>query len=115
MKRFDRHIGTRDAALQETPKVLQAIRVYAAIYVLRGMVNDLVRIVRCESFVGHERIGVEGCTSSHMLAYFLLQYGFTTAGNDGGANLSAALQDSHDGGFIFGARASDSALALYRK
>lgn len=76
MKRFDRNIRARDAALEEIPEVLQAIRMHAAIYVLSCVVNHLMRVVGCQSIVGHESITVEGRASGDMLAYFLLQYGF---------------------------------------
>src|ERR1035437_6005533 len=112
MKRFHANIGSRDAALQETPKILKPVRVHAAIYVLCGVVNDLMRVIRCQSIVGHERIAVKRSASGYMLAYFLLQYSLTTAGNNGSTNLSAALQDAHDGGLVLRPGASDPALAL---
>src|SRR5260370_1171503 len=112
MKRLNRNIRSRDTALEQRPKVFKPVRVYAAIYVLSGMVNDLMRVVRCQSFIGHERIAVESRASSYMLAYFLLQYSLATAGNNGSANLPAALQDAHDGSLVLRARASDSPLAL---
>jgi hypothetical protein len=59
MKRFDRHIRARDAALEKRPEVLKTVCVYAAIHVLNGMVNNLVRVVGSESFVGKQSIGVE--------------------------------------------------------
>ena len=45
MKRFHTHIRARDAALQQRPEVLKAVRVYATIHVLHGMVNNLVRVI----------------------------------------------------------------------
>src|SRR6266852_3215078 len=112
MERFNRHIRARDTALEEAPKVLKAIGVYAAIYVLSRVVNDLMRVVRCQSIVGHERIAVECRASSYMLAYLVLQYSFATARNHAGTNLSATLQDSHDGGLILGSRSCDATLAF---
>jgi hypothetical protein len=73
MERLYAHIGSRDATFQERPEILKAIGMHAAIYVLSRMVNDLMRIVRCQSFVGHERIAVESRASSYMLAYLPLQ------------------------------------------
>src|ERR1019366_6089454 len=104
----------RDAALQETPEVLKAVRVYAAIYVLNGMVNDLMRVVGCQSCVGHERVAVESRASFYVLADFALQTMLLAIRYDCGANLSAALKDSHDCGFVLSPRASDWAFALTR-
>jgi hypothetical protein len=74
MKRLYRNIRARDAALQETPKILQAVRVYAAIYVLHGVVNNFVDIVSSESFVGQECVRVESRASFDMLADLRLQF-----------------------------------------
>src|SRR6266852_3427326 len=112
MERFNRHIRARDTALEEAPEVLKAIGVYAAIYVLSRMVNDLMRVVRCQSIVGHESVAVERRTSSYMLTYFLLQHGLATAGNNGSANFATSLQDAHDCSFVFGASPSDATLAF---
>src|SRR5208282_393222 len=97
---------------EQAPEALKAVRVYAPIYKLRCVVNNLMRVVRCQPIVGHERIAVEGRASSDMLAYFLLQYGLATAGNDRSANFAATLQNAHNGGFVFSARSSKTALAL---
>src|SRR5664279_3441887 len=112
MERFDTHVGSRDAALQQRPKVLKAIRVNAAINVLSRMVNYLVSILACQPIVGQERIGIEGRASSDVLAYFLLQHGLATTRHHAGANLSAALQDAHDGGLVLCASSGNPALAF---
>src|SRR5208282_2010820 len=113
MKRLNRNVGSRNAALEQRPEVLKAVGVYAAIHVLSRMVNDLVRVFGCQTFIRLQRIGIERRASGDVLAYFILQNLFATARNDSGANLAAlALVDSHDGGFIFSASASDAALAF---
>jgi len=85
---------------------------YAAIDVLHGMIDNLVRVVGCESFVGQQSIGIECRASLYVLANLRLQFMSLAVWYDCGPNLSAPLKDSHDGGFVFGASASDSALAL---
>src|SRR5205814_10622211 len=100
MKRLHAHIRCRNAALEERPEILKAVSVYATIHVLRGMVNNLVRVIGCQSIIGHERIGVESRASSDVLAYFILQYGLATVGNNGSANLSATFQDADNGSLI---------------
>ena len=47
-----------------------------------------------------------------MLAYFALQSILLAIGDNRGANLSAALKDSHDGGLVFRSSSSDAPLAL---
>src|SRR5438876_2965444 len=91
MKRFHTHIGSRDAALQQRPEVLKAVSMHATVYILAGVVNYLMRIFSCETFIGLEGIGVEGSASSDMPAYLFLQHSFATARNHGCANCSATL------------------------
>ena len=112
MKRFNRYVGSRDAALEERPEILKSIRVYAAIYVLNGMIDNLMRVIRRQSFVGKQGIRVQSRASRDMLANLRLQFMFLAVRYDGGANLPAAFQDSHDCGLVFGACASDSALTF---
>ncbi len=49
MKRFHANVGSRDAALEKRPEVLKAVGMYATVYVLNRMVNDLMRIVSFKS------------------------------------------------------------------
>src|SRR5437667_10323778 len=112
MKRFHTHIGSRDAALEQRPEVLKAIGVYSTIYILAGVVNHLMRIFSCKTFIGLEGIGVERSASSDMPAYFFLQHCFATTGNYTGANLSAAFQDTNNRSLVLRASTGDTALAL---
>src|ERR1700688_1432865 len=112
MKRFHRNIGARDAALEKTPEILQAIRMHAAIDVLSSVVNDLMRIVRRQSIVGHECIAIESRASGDVLVNLRLQFMLLATRHDFGANLSAALQDAHDGSLVLRASSRNSTLAL---
>src|SRR5438876_12191922 len=80
MKRFHTHIGSRDAALQQRPEVLKAVSMHATVYILAGVVNYLMRIFSCETFIGLEGIGVEGSASSDMPAYLFLQHSLRRLG-----------------------------------
>src|SRR5437867_460274 len=112
MKRLHAHIGSRDAALEQRPEIFKAVGVYATVYILAGVVNHLMRIFSCETFIGFESIGVKRSTSSDMPAYFFLQYSFATAGNYTGANLSATFQDTNNRSLVFRASTSYAALAF---
>src|SRR5438270_10783887 len=92
MKRFQAHVVSRTPALEQTPEVFEAVGVYAAIYVLSGMVNDLMRVIAIESFIRHQSISVECSASSDVLAYFFLQYFAATVWNYTSANLPATFQ-----------------------
>ena len=45
MKRLYAHVGSRNPALKQRPEILKAVRVYATVYVLNRMVNNLVCVV----------------------------------------------------------------------
>ena len=106
------HIGSRNATLQERPKVFQSIRVYAAIYVLHGVIHDLVCIVTRQTFIRKQRISVKGRTSLDMLSDFGLQCPFATIWYNGRTDLSATLQNSHDCGFVLRPGPGDSTLSF---
>ena len=111
MKRLDTHIGSVDTALQQAPEVFEAVGMDAPVDVFDGVVNNPVRVVGRQTLVGKQRVSVERRARFDMLFDFRLQDSFLAAGNNGSANASAALQDAHDGGLIFGSCASDAALA----
>src|SRR6059036_1323566 len=100
MKRLHAHIRTRDATLEQRPEILKAVGMYATVHIFAGMVNHLMRVFSCETFVGLESIRVECSTSSDMLTYFFLQHTFATTGNYTGANLSATFQDTNNRSLI---------------
>src|SRR5208337_4442409 len=112
MKRLHANVGSRNPALEQRPEVLQAVSVYAAIYVLSRVVNDLMSVFTCQSFVGHEGIGIESRASSNVLAYFLLQYLAAAIRNHAGADLATTLQDSDHCGFVLPASAGNPALTF---
>ena len=64
MKRFHTHTGSRDSALEQRPEIFKAVGVYATVYILAGVVNHLMRIFSCKTFIGLEGIGVESSASS---------------------------------------------------
>src|SRR5438128_12679869 len=111
MKRFHTHVGSGDAALEQRPEIFKAVSVYATVYILASVVNHLMRIFSCETFIGLEGIGVERSASSDMPAYFFLQHSFATAGNHTGANLSATFQNTNNRSLVLRARTSDTARA----
>lgn len=112
MKRLYAHIRAGNPALEQRPEILKTVSVYAAIYVLHGMVNHLMRVVSCESFIGLESIGVECGTSGNVLVDFILQYSLLATRNHTGADLAAAFQDAHDGSLVLRSGTGDTALAL---
>ena len=52
MERLDTNVRASDHALEETPIVLQAVRVDVPFDVRFGVVNDLVRVLAIQAVVG---------------------------------------------------------------
>ncbi len=58
MKRLYRYVGSRNAALEQRPEILKAVCVYATIYILSRVVNDVVRVIACQTFIRKQGIAV---------------------------------------------------------
>jgi hypothetical protein len=68
VKRFHADVGSVQATLQETPKVLHCVRVHVAIYVFNGMVDDGVLVVVRQAIVGKQFVREDSGTSIYALA-----------------------------------------------
>ena len=112
VERFNRNVGTADTALQKTPKVLQSVGMYVPIDVGNGMVDHLMSVVSSESIVGSQRIGMERGPGFNVLSDFGLECMLLAVRNDGGTDLAATLNDSDNGGFVFGASSGNPATTL---
>ena len=112
MKRFDAHIGSIDSTLQEAPEVFETIGMNLTVDVFDRVIDNLMGVLRAESTVGHEGIGIECGASFDMLPHVALYCSSLTVGHHGGLDLSTAFQESHHSGLIASASPGDAALAL---
>src|SRR5713101_8574800 len=67
------HVSPFEPALEQAPEVFESVSVDSAIHVLLGVVNDFVGVIRRESLIGHERVGINGTASRNMLSDFCLE------------------------------------------
>lgn len=112
---FNANVGALQSALEQAPEVLKAVSVHATVNVAFRVVNDLVlEPLVLEQVVGIQRIGVDGAMGFDVTANLGIQYRLAAIGDDGSANLSAALQHAHDGSLILAASFSNAATALVR-
>src|SRR5437879_3542963 len=98
MKWFDANIGSVDCSFQERTKILQAIRVDRAVNVRFGMVDHFVRVF-VESIVRLQRIGVQFCTRSNIIANLAVKVMLAACTYNGCVNLSslAVEKSEHNG------------------
>jgi len=101
MVRFYRNVSTVYPALQQTPEILHAVRMYIAIHVGDGVINDLVNKFAGQAFIGLQCIAVQRRSRLNVFAHQRLQIFFLAAINDLGANLAAALHHSSNDGLTF--------------
>jgi hypothetical protein len=101
VKWFNADIRAVDAALQKTPEVLKAVGVNATVDVLNRMVDHLMRELSGQSLIGKQRVSIERGTRFDVFAYLRLQGFLSAVRNNRSADLTAALQDSHHGRFVF--------------
>src|SRR5579859_4026400 len=120
MERLNAHISAADRAIRETPEVLHAVRVNFPAYVLNSVINHLMSVIRLKAHIGHKGIGIERRTRFNVFLDFAVDVLTLVVGYGHRNNLAvvltifrlaiiATLKDSHDNGFVFGARAVNSA------
>ncbi len=112
-------VGALEAALEEGPEVLHAVRVDVVADVLDGVVHELVLVVLGQAAVAAVGVRVEGRAGRNVLADLGVKDGLRGGVDDSGADLAAlvlgaALQDAHDDRLAGAARALDLLLALVR-
>ncbi len=105
-------VGSLESALEETPKVFEAVGVDLAINVFFSVVNYLVDKILAQSLIGHERIGVDRTASSNVVFDFALNRFLAAIWNHARTDLSATFQDSHNRGFVLGSSFGDANPAL---
>src|ERR1700733_5762614 len=98
-------------ALYERPEILNRVRVYAAIYVLNRMVNDLVSVILVQSGIGFQRVSVERRACFDLFPNQRLQVMLAALLNNLSANLPAALHESDYDRLIVIHTASHTSLA----
>jgi hypothetical protein len=108
MEWLNGNISAFQAALEKTPEILQPVCVDLPINVLFGMVYNIVLIaVVFESVVGREVIGIDRATCFDVGANVGFEQVPLAITNCRRANLSAALQDAHNSGFVLHATLRD--------
>jgi hypothetical protein len=111
VKWFHTNVRSRQAALEETPEIFHSIRMYAALYILHRVVNDLVLVLTRKTLITRQFIGEQFCPSVDVVFNDLLHRHAETVRNYLSTNTPAALQHSHDDDFTFMASLSGN-LAL---
>src|ERR1035438_9689844 len=112
MERFHAHVGSRDAALQQAPEVLQPVSVNLPIDIFLGMVDDLMSVVLSQPVVRLERIRIQRRPSFDVLFHASMESLFLPVINYHSANLAATFQRTEHNGFVFAASTSDAALTF---
>jgi len=108
MKRFNGNISSFEASFEKTPEVFESVGMDASVDVSFGVVDDLMHIFSVKPFIGQKSIGIQSRSFFHVVADFFLKQGFPSIDDNLGSDLSAALQNSHDCGFIPAACSADS-------
>ena len=109
---LDTYIGTVDSTLQEAPTVLAVVRVDLPIDIGFGMVDNLMREVLFQAFIGLQCIAVHGRTDFYMLPYQSLQFRLAACANDLGMDLATTLENRRYDSLAFRAGTCDSLGAL---
>src|SRR5215212_10514216 len=90
------NVSALNAALQETPEVLQAVSVDVPSRVGFGVVNNVVDVLGIQAFVRLERIGMNLRTLLYILPDLNFQGAALGIRYDLRANFAVPLQQPHD-------------------
>jgi hypothetical protein len=113
MERLDTNVRSLESALEETPKVFQAVRVNLAINVPLGMVNHAVRVIAAQTFIGLQSVSEQRGHWSYVFSDFAVNERLSAVINHLCSDFSATLQKSHDGDFIVWATAANDSAAMH--
>jgi len=113
VERLDADIGAVDAPLEETPKILQAVRMDGTVHVGLGVVNSLVEIIAVQPFIRLESVGVDGRTKFYILADMGLQAALLAVCDDAGLDhampwAAVPFEDADDDSLARAASALDN-------
>src|SRR5829696_2845238 len=97
MKRPDGNISTFEAALEERPKVLNAVRVNLAVNVLFRVVNDLVNVLLVKPAVSPETAREEFRARLDVAPDYGVKRKLSGVTDNLRPHLAVALKKSHDG------------------
>ena len=96
-KRLDTYIRAFNGALQETPEVLHAVRVYVSFNVRLGMIDYVVSVVNSEAVISQVLIRHQVRSVPHVLMDFGLQNLFAPIRDDGSSHLTGfTFQQTED-------------------
>src|SRR5947209_1946029 len=90
-------IRPRERALENAPKVFNAVRVNAARDVLHGMVDDVVDVLLAYVVIRTQRVGVDRRAGENVLANPRHERHCAAVGDNERANATTALDNPHDG------------------
>lgn len=87
MEGFDGNIGSAKTTLQQTPEILNSLRVYVAVHILVRVIDDLVNKVPAQAVILHCLIGVDLSHRRHVVEDRVLQSLALDVRHDPSANL----------------------------
>ena len=108
VKRLHADIGSIDPTLQEAPEVLDAVSVDVIPDVGFGVVDNHVDVNFAQALVGTQCIAVKRSSDFYIGLNMLLQHFLLAVPDHGTPELSAALQQAHNGSFVLASGSGDS-------
>src|SRR5258707_4042263 len=114
MKRFNAHIGSIDAALQERPEVFDPVRVNLTVNILLSMVDHVMRVFILKFGIRRKGVTVNSRSGLNVASNFAVKRATAHVRHNHSANLAVSFKKAHDSDFALAARAVDSASANVR-
>src|SRR5216117_3843973 len=112
MERLNTDVGSMKGTLQQAPEILHRVRVDSTLNIGDRMVDDLMRVLPFQPFVGKQLVGVESRSRFDALPDFTLERLLFPILDNGSLDFTAPLYESDHGGFALHAASGDAALPL---
>ena len=96
MERLNRVMSPVDRALEQTPEILQAVRMDSPVNKRLRVVDYFVNVLAFESVIGFQRIGVDGRASGHGIHNLGLKITLRGAPYRLRPNLTVPFEQAHD-------------------
>src|SRR5713226_5137449 len=112
VKRFNAHVGSANAAFQETPEVFESVGMNTTAYIAAGVVNHFMRVVRGQSLIRKKCVRTKKTLRRDVLSDLCLQSISAAIRYSKRPNFSTPFKNPESRSLVLEAPRRDNTVAL---